>query len=157
MGKRKDCCDGLKARWDPFKKTGVSQYEEDQHHKLESSAWVLLDSMSTLISVEMYFTCLGILLKVLLLTQHPNSEKIVQMDSHHHVVDKNSGDNIIVRRKSSVCGAALPKAARPSFTLISILHRASRHTSLDSTSEAARDSCQETEPSASFSQTVAPP
>eukprot|EP00439_Symbiodinium_sp_Y106_P049011 s985_g6.t1 len=43
---------------------------------------------------RMYFTIFGVLLKVIFLTQHPNSEQILLLDVHHHQVHPDTGRSL---------------------------------------------------------------
>ncbi|CAE7302422.1 Cpne9 [Symbiodinium sp. KB8] len=73
-----DMCDDLADRWYNYTlqdDTGYSYAMQDaeEEEDEESTAYKLFKTIGQAASVEMYFTIFGVLLKVIFLTQHPNS------------------------------------------------------------------------------------
>lgn len=93
-----DMCDDLADRWYNYTlqdDTGYSYAMQDaeEEEDEESTAYKLFKTIGQAASVEMYFTIFGVLLKVIFLTQHPNSEQILLLDVHHHQVHPETGRN----------------------------------------------------------------
>ena len=84
----KEMCGDLSMLWGVYSKmTGgnSSAMEDAEHHEQQfSAAFRLFRTIGTAASVEMYFTIIGVLLKLIFLTQHENSAIILAKDSEHH-------------------------------------------------------------------------
>eukprot|EP00929_Paragymnodinium_shiwhaense_P120171 TRINITY_DN92084_c0_g1_i2.p1 TRINITY_DN92084_c0_g1~~TRINITY_DN92084_c0_g1_i2.p1 ORF type:complete len:907 (+),score=115.95 TRINITY_DN92084_c0_g1_i2:129-2849(+) len=96
----KETCTALNKRWKQYKNMyshGVSMalHEFEQEEEGLSTAFRLLVLLGQAGCVEMYFTVCGIILKVIFLTEHPNAEKILQLSTHHHHVDPDTGENAV--------------------------------------------------------------
>jgi len=90
------CQDELRCRWKVFNLIGGPHEEAEVHEHNMSTPYVLFETWGTAASVEMYFTICGVLLKVILLTQHPKSDEILDLDAHHHHVDHRTGEHQVV-------------------------------------------------------------
>lgn len=86
-------CSVLSARWHEFRLHGLEK--EIEAEEVETSpAFFFLMAVGQAGSVELCFTAVGVILKVLFLTQHPKSEEIVQLERYH--VDASTGSNVVV-------------------------------------------------------------
>eukprot|EP00927_Polykrikos_kofoidii_P040494 TRINITY_DN34607_c0_g1_i1.p1 TRINITY_DN34607_c0_g1~~TRINITY_DN34607_c0_g1_i1.p1 ORF type:complete len:814 (-),score=140.43 TRINITY_DN34607_c0_g1_i1:82-2523(-) len=99
-------CRELDTRWRFYTAMlddGFSHAMQDAKREEEeqSTAYRLLLTWGQAASVEMYFTIFGVLLKVFFLTNHPNSERTLSFDSHHHEVCAQSGENKVVSRRTA--------------------------------------------------------
>ncbi|CAK9113005.1 Hypothetical protein SCF082_LOCUS52394 [Durusdinium trenchii] len=84
-------CDELEVRWRQYAHTNStkSAHEESEHEEQHhSAAYRLFRNIGQAASVEMYFTVLGVLLKVIFLTQHPCAAEILRLDTLHHSEEK---------------------------------------------------------------------
>eukprot|EP00929_Paragymnodinium_shiwhaense_P023772 TRINITY_DN14804_c0_g1_i1.p1 TRINITY_DN14804_c0_g1~~TRINITY_DN14804_c0_g1_i1.p1 ORF type:complete len:837 (-),score=158.91 TRINITY_DN14804_c0_g1_i1:155-2299(-) len=118
-------CKTLNDRWAVFMETeekgvnlAVQEYGEHEEHV--STAYRILIMVGQAGCVEMYFTVFGIMLKVIFLTQHPKSQTILAMNTHHHHVCHETGDNVVAERCATrsrgwrqVRNAAAAGALRP--------------------------------------------
>jgi hypothetical protein len=100
----KSFCETLSDRWATyasFDEEGFSYAMQDAEaaEDEKSSAFRLFETVGQAASVEMYFTIFGVLLKTVFLTQHPNSQRILTLNVHHHQV--HSGHNVVVAISSS--------------------------------------------------------
>lgn len=98
------CQQELLCRWRLFSDLGGPYEEVKEHRDEESAVFTLFETIGVAATVEMYFTIMGVLLKVILLTQHKNSAQIVAMAAHHHHIDDHTGEAQVV--------AVLPGASR---------------------------------------------
>ena len=92
-----DCAisrDAIKRAEDLLLPSAMKDDVEEEEEKT-ATAYKLLNTVGQAASVEMYFTIFGVLLKVIFLTQHPNSEEILTLEQHHHHVD-HMGDHKVV-------------------------------------------------------------
>jgi len=113
-------CDELRHRWEEFSSSGGLKYEVQEEEAREAMTFRLFETVGQAASVEMYFTILGVLLKVLFLTQHPNSEAILHLEQHHHTV-VNGENTVVSARRSSAHWNVLRNAVRAQ----GFLHRVS--------------------------------
>jgi len=97
-----DCCSVLEHRWKNFTKFGGANHESSVHHAELSVAFRVFESVGMAASVELYFTIIGVLLKVLLMTQHQNAEQISKLDSHHLAKNTVSGKHVVEKRRTVV-------------------------------------------------------
>lgn len=102
-------CKDLKRRWKDFIaigpsniSAGLESVEEEEQGK--STVYKTLSTIGQSACVEFYFTTLGVLLKVIFLTQHTNSVKIMRLNKqeneHHHHGD--GGDHQEVVRSTEL-------------------------------------------------------
>uniref|UniRef100_A0A7S1A5E7 Uncharacterized protein n=1 Tax=Noctiluca scintillans TaxID=2966 RepID=A0A7S1A5E7_NOCSC len=88
-------CSELNARWERYVLEGGADQEVMHETQHTSTAYRTLKSLGAALSVEMYFTIFGILLKVMVLTHHPHSEHILQLETHHTHVGRGGKRTVV--------------------------------------------------------------
>jgi len=92
-----DQCHKLHEEWEVFEeneKNGL-ELEVEEEEQGEASAYRLFKTCGQAATVEMCFTIIGVLLKVIFLTRHPNSNQILDLDQHHHVSDDQGQHRVV--------------------------------------------------------------
>merc|ERR1712232_830433 len=107
-------CTELHELWEDF--------ETNEHHGLEleveeeeaaqASAYRLFNTVGQAATVEMCFTIIGVLMKVIFLTRHPNSERILDLDQHHHVSDPHGQSRVVTVSRTAQQNWSTVRAAR---------------------------------------------
>jgi len=77
-------CSELKERHGVWQRSGLAKEELEEEEKRTPLALLLFRTVGTAASVEMYFTIVGVLLKVLILTGSPISRDVLRMNADHH-------------------------------------------------------------------------
>merc|ERR1719329_1752593 len=89
----------MKMRWGAYVAHEFAEEDVHEEEEMMSPAFRLFKAFGTAMSVEMYFTIFGVLLKVVFFTQHPLSEKVLQLEEAHHHVDPSTGQSRVVMLK----------------------------------------------------------
>lgn len=113
------CSEELQCRWQVFAFIGGPHEEVEEHEEMMSTSYKLFETWGTAASVEMYFTICGVLLKVILLTQHPKSDEILDLAAHHHVVDHKTGEHQLVEARPGSTMGTVTKSMGCSCTGVS--------------------------------------
>lgn len=93
----KERCIELDDMWNKFKEdeTAGLEVEVRLEEQGEAPAYRLFNTVGQAATVEMCFTIIGVLMKVIFLTRHPNSERILDLDQHHHVSDHHGQNRVV--------------------------------------------------------------
>jgi len=78
------CSTTRKERYKEWISSGEAKEEFEHHEHKMPLALVLFRTIGTAASVEMYFTIIGVLMKVVILTGHSKSPEIIQLNAAHH-------------------------------------------------------------------------
>jgi len=81
---REYCDHARKERHNAWILSGEAKREFEDHEEKMPLALVLFRTIGTAASVEMYFTIIGVLMKVVILTGHSKSPEIIQLNAEQH-------------------------------------------------------------------------
>merc|ERR1712173_186679 len=99
MGEMSDAeadCAELKRRHQDWQESDHAKEELEEKEERTPLASILFTTVGTAASVEMYFTIVGVLLKVLILTDSPVSRDVLRMNAEHHHVGHSTPHDVHV-------------------------------------------------------------
>jgi hypothetical protein len=121
------CLHELTCRWNVFHSLGAYAKEAAEHQDKISASFYLFEVIGLAITIEMYFTIFGIILKVIFLTEHPNSEEILRLDVHHQMKDHITQENVVVTASFAPSHMGVPTHSFVGVYASSFRDMAARH------------------------------
>mmetsp|Transcript_26454 Transcript_26454/g.57438 ORF Transcript_26454/g.57438 Transcript_26454/m.57438 type:complete len:1181 (-) Transcript_26454:102-3644(-) len=87
-------CEVLQDRWDQFRDKRWTALEIFEEFSELSTVYMVFNTLGQVGSVEFYFTVLGVLLKLIIMAEHPNSETILKAHEVYHTVDSHGNAHV---------------------------------------------------------------
>jgi len=103
-------CTELKRRHQDWQESGHAKEELEEKEERTPLASILFTTVGTAASVEMYFTIVGVLLKVLILTGSPVSRDVLRMNAEHHHIGHSTPHDVHVGAARNLQQSAVEQA-----------------------------------------------
>merc|ERR1711971_466371 len=107
----------LKCRYTRYQQTYLYLMNYYIEETRDSERYKIFETLGMAATLEFYFICFGVLVKIILLTDHPNSDAIKDLNSHVHHPEI-SHEELSKEKARTMTGKLLSKAGQSAQSLV---------------------------------------